>query len=64
MLEPLADKVIRNHLIGKLTIGIYPLLPDETGWFLAVNFDKKSWVILRDYYRSFFKQRLGDMRRN
>ena|SRR2546425_9045258 len=44
MLQPLADKAIHNHLIGKLTIGIYPLLPDETCWFLAVDFDKKSWV--------------------
>jgi hypothetical protein len=44
MLQPLTDKAIHNHLIGKLTIGIYPLLPDETCWFLAVDFDKKSWV--------------------
>jgi len=35
MLQPLTDKAIYNHLIGKLTIGIYPLLPDETCWFLA-----------------------------
>jgi len=26
------------------TIGIYPLLPDETCWFLAVDFDKKCWM--------------------
>jgi superfamily II DNA or RNA helicase len=26
------------------TIGVYPLLPDETCWFLAVDFDKKSWM--------------------
>jgi hypothetical protein len=44
MLQPLTDKEIHNHLIGKLTIGIYPLLPDETCWFLAVDFDKKFWV--------------------
>jgi superfamily II DNA or RNA helicase len=25
------------------TIGIYPLLPDETCWFLAVDFDKSIW---------------------
>src|SRR6266436_10087842 len=30
MLQPLTDNAIRNHLIGKLSIGIYPLLPDET----------------------------------
>ena len=25
------------------TAGIYPMLPDETCWFLAADFDKKSW---------------------
>jgi superfamily II DNA or RNA helicase len=45
MLQPLTDEVIRNHLTGKQTVGIYPLLPDDTCWFLAVDFDKRSWVI-------------------
>ncbi|MFA5778800.1 MAG: DEAD/DEAH box helicase family protein [Elusimicrobiota bacterium] len=40
---PLTDSVIYNHLTGKQTIGMYPLLPDETCWFLAVDFDKSSW---------------------
>lgn len=40
---PVTDKVIREHLQGKLTIGVYPLLPDDTCWFLAVDFDKASW---------------------
>ncbi|MFT8321951.1 MAG: DEAD/DEAH box helicase family protein [Bacillus sp. (in: firmicutes)] len=40
---PLTDQVIYDHLIGKRTIGIYPLLQDETCWFLAVDFDKKNW---------------------
>src|SRR5438105_14665610 len=40
---PLTDDVIRQHLTGKLTVGIYPLLLDETCWFLAVDFDKKAW---------------------
>ena len=44
MLLPLTIDVIRKHLIGKHTVGIYPLLPDETCWFLAVDFDKKSWL--------------------
>jgi len=42
-LLPLTDDVLRQHLEGKQTIGIYPLLLDETCWFLAVDFDKKSW---------------------
>ena len=49
---PLTDGVIRNHLMGRnpaenegkdFTIGIYPLLPDEMCWFLAVDFDKSAW---------------------
>jgi hypothetical protein len=43
-LQPLTDSAIRDHLTGKQTIGVYPLLPDETCWFLAVDFDKKSWI--------------------
>jgi superfamily II DNA or RNA helicase len=35
--------MIRGHLLGKHTVGVYPLLTDETCWFLAVDFDKKSW---------------------
>src|ERR1700681_2982492 len=42
-LQPLTDSAIRDHLTGKQTIGVYPLLPDETCWFLAVDFDKKTW---------------------
>ncbi len=40
---PLTDVVIANHLFGKQTVGVYPLLPDETCWFLAADFDKKTW---------------------
>jgi hypothetical protein len=39
----LTDEVVRGHLVGDDTIGIYPLLQDETCWFLAVDFDKKTW---------------------
>jgi superfamily II DNA or RNA helicase len=49
---PLTDEVIRNHLLGRdsqsrskreFAIGIYPLLLDETCWFLVVDFDKGTW---------------------
>jgi hypothetical protein len=40
---PLTDQVIRDHLLGRRTVGIYPLLLDETCWLLAADFDKKSW---------------------
>ena len=40
---PLTDEAIHAHLAGKQTLGVYPLLLDETCWFLAVDFDKKTW---------------------
>ncbi len=50
--EPVSDTVIRNHLLGAdpddqlqkdFVIGVYPMLSDETCWFLAVDFDKEHW---------------------
>ena len=41
--RPLTDDVVRAHLVGEHTVGLYPLLQDETCWFLAVDFDKKTW---------------------
>lgn len=38
-----SDEVIREHLQGKQTIGVYTLLPDDTCRFLAVDFDKTTW---------------------
>ena len=60
---PFGDDIIRSHLTGKatgnvadFTAGIYPMLPDETCWFLAADFDKKSWerdvVAFRDTARA------------
>lgn len=40
---PVTDELIQKHLTGKCTIGVYPLLPDETCCFLAVDFDKQNW---------------------
>ena len=42
-LIPLSDETIYRHLSGEITIGLYPLLKDETCWFLAVDFDKRDW---------------------
>jgi len=42
-LYSLSAEVIRDHLRGMQTIGVYPLLTDDTCWFVAVDFDKKSW---------------------
>jgi superfamily II DNA or RNA helicase len=40
---PLTDQIIREHLSGKRTIGVYPLMLDETCWFLAADFDGDHW---------------------
>ncbi|MBM3787955.1 MAG: hypothetical protein FJW30_26705 [Acidobacteria bacterium] len=40
----LTDEAIHAHLAGEQTLGVYPLLLDETTWFLAVDFDKKTWI--------------------
>src|SRR5690625_3318781 len=40
---PLTDEVIHDHLSGKKVIGVYPVLKNNTCWFLAVDFDKKGW---------------------
>ena len=40
---PVTDRVIYDHLAGKHTIGVYPLLQDDTCWFLAADFDKRTW---------------------
>jgi superfamily II DNA or RNA helicase len=40
---PIDDQVVTDHLKGRHVIGCYPLLEDETCWFLAVDFDKNSW---------------------
>jgi len=42
-LLPLDDDAVRDHLTGRRTIGVYPLLPDDTCWFLAADFDKTTW---------------------
>jgi superfamily II DNA or RNA helicase len=40
---PVDDAVVLSHLQGRHVMGVYPLLEDETSWFLAVDFDKRTW---------------------
>ena len=46
---PVTDEVIRWHLSGQddhgqvFVMGIYPMLLDETCFFLAADFDKATW---------------------
>lgn len=39
----LTDEQIQKHLDGYHQIGVYPLLQDNTTWFLAADFDKTNW---------------------
>jgi len=43
-LLPLDDETIRKHLIGAEVIGIYPMLQDESCYFLAADFDGEDWM--------------------
>ncbi len=40
---PFNDTVVKEHFLGKTTIGIYPLLPDNTSFFIAADFDEANW---------------------
>lgn len=43
------DETVRHHLSGQdasgkdFVMGVYPMLLDETCFFIAVDFDKQSW---------------------
>ena len=47
---PLTEEIIAKHLRGRdergreFIAGIYPLLSDETCWFIAADFDKETWI--------------------
>jgi superfamily II DNA or RNA helicase len=40
---PVTEKTIHDHFQGRHAIGVYPMLEDETCWFIAVDFDKEQW---------------------
>jgi len=42
-LIPLSDSIIYDHLAGNHTIGVYPLLADDSCYFLAVDLDGADW---------------------
>ena len=43
-LSSLTNYEIEKHLNGDHFIGIYPLLKDNTSWFIAADFDKAEWI--------------------
>ena len=55
---PVTDDVIRCHLSGQdangwdFTMGVYPMLLDETCFFIVADFDKATW---QDDAKAFFE---------
>jgi superfamily II DNA or RNA helicase len=52
LLIPLSGTVIYEHLAGKRTVGVYPLLTDDTCQFLAADFDEAEW---REDAKAFYQ---------
>ncbi len=42
--KKLTDYTLQSHIGGKKIIGIYPLLKDNTSYFIVADFDKKDWT--------------------
>ena len=40
---PVTDEAVERHLRGRHTMGVYPMLADDTCRFLAADFDKETW---------------------
>jgi superfamily II DNA or RNA helicase len=41
---PFSEREIEKHLNGEQHIGVYPLLKDNTSWFIVADFDKVDWI--------------------
>jgi superfamily II DNA or RNA helicase len=42
--QALTDDHLIKHLKGEQIIGLYPLLQDNTSWFIAADFDEADWI--------------------
>ncbi|MBI4595738.1 MAG: DEAD/DEAH box helicase family protein [Candidatus Tectomicrobia bacterium] len=43
-LFPFSKEVAKKHLLGQHVVGIYPILPDNTSYFIAADFDGENWL--------------------
>ncbi|MDB5089289.1 MAG: Type restriction protein res subunit [Mucilaginibacter sp.] len=48
----LTDDHLIKHLKGEQVVGLYPLLQDNTSWFIAADFDEADWI---EECRAFIK---------
>jgi len=63
---PVTDRVIHDHLTGKETIGVYPILEDGSCWFLAIDFDETSygahvWIFFSQPVQTSLSRMLGSL---
>ena len=42
-LVPFTEEVIKKHLEGKEAVGLFPILPDNTSYFIVADFDEAYW---------------------
>lgn len=54
----LTDDIIHQHLLGRLVVGVYLILEDNTSYFLAADFDHANWLEDCKSYQTEMK-RLG-----
>ena len=40
---PLDEEQIKNHLLGKYVLGLYPMTTNDTCFLLAMDFDESTW---------------------
>ena len=52
MHQPFTIERAEVHLMGNETLGVYPLLADNTSHFIAADFDGEGW---QDSVRKFLK---------
>jgi len=42
-LFPFTKEVVKKHILGQHVIGVYPILTDNTSYFIAADFDGEAW---------------------
>ena len=50
--QPLTNAQLIKHFNGEQVVGLYPLLQDNTSWFIAADFDEANWI---EECRAFIK---------
>lgn len=43
-LIPLTKDILKKHLLGGIALGVYPILEDNTSYFVAADFDGENWL--------------------